>query len=234
MAMDGSRPERPRGRARYEPVAPLLACGVAVAFVQIVGDVIAAARYPGYRYAHQTVSELSAIGAPTRSLQVGVGFLYEALVLAFAAGVWRMASGRRKIRITAALLGVFALNAFVWGLFPMQQRGSAMAATDVAHIAGAIVQVATITLFMAFGSGAGGRRFRVFSTALIVAILGAGALAGTQAGRIAAGEPTPFIGLIERISFYGPSVWILALAITLLRQLRARLASAEAARPTVV
>ncbi len=68
-----------------------------------------------------------------------------------------------------------------------------------------------------------GRRFRLFSIGLIVAILGAGAMAGTQAGRIAAGAPTPYVGLIERVSFHGPGVWILALAIDLLRQERERL-----------
>ena len=180
------------------------------------------------------MSELSAIGAPTRPFQAGVGLVFEALVLAFAVGVWLMASGRRNLKISAVLLGMFALNALVWGLFPMQQRGSEMAATDVAHIVGAIVQVVTIVLFIAFGSGADGRWFRIFSIALIVAILGAGALAGTQAGRIAAGSPTPFIGLIERVSFYGPSIWILVLAIELLRQQRERLESTEDPSPNPV
>jgi hypothetical protein len=202
-----------------------------VAVVQIVGDVISAAAYPGYSYAHQTVSELSAIGAPTRPFQVGVGLVFEALVLAFAVGVWQMADGKRSLKVCAVLLGLFATNAFIWGLFPMQQRGNEMAATDVAHITGAIVQVVTIVLFIAFGSGADGRWFRIFSIVLIVAILAAGALAGTQAGRISAGEPTPFIGLIERVSFYGPSLWILVLAIELLRQQRERPAMTEAAAP---
>jgi len=133
-----------------------------------------------------------------------------------------MADAKRNLRISAILIGVFALNAFIWGLFPMQQRGSEMAFTDVAHIVGAIVQVVTIVLFIAFGSGADGRWFRIFSILLILAILGAGLLAGTQAGQIAAGGHTPFIGLIERVSFYGPSVWILVLAIELLRQQRER------------
>lgn len=205
-------PDRVPGR-----IAVLLGCGVAVAVVQIAGDVIAAARYPGYSYAHMTVSELSAIGAPTRSFQSGVGVLFGLLVVAFAGGVWWMADGQRRLRSVAVLLGVFAVNGVVWGLFPMQPRGSAMAATDVAHIVGAVVQVATIVLFIAIGSGAAGRPFRRTSIAFIVAILAAGGLAGTQAGRIAAGDPTPYIGLIERVSFYGPSLWILLLAIVLLR-----------------
>lgn len=225
--MDGSNTAQMHARSRNRLVSALLACGLLVAVVQIAGDVIAAALYPGYSYVNQTVSELSAIGAPTRPFQAGVGFLFEALVLAFAAGVWLMADGKRSLKICAVLLGVFAVNAMVWGLFPMQQRGTEMAATDIAHIVGAIVQVVTIVLFIAFGSGADGRWFRIFSIAMIVAIVGVGALAGTQAGQISAGAPTPFIGLIERVSFYGPSIWILVLTIELLRQQRERLAPAE-------
>ena len=220
-----SPPRMNRGRRRL--VMTLLACGVLVAAVQIIGDIVAAAKYPGYSYIDQSVSELSAIGAPTRPITAAVGLAFEALVLAFAVGVWLAAEGR-GVKIASVILGVFAVNAIVWGFFPMQQRGSQMAATDVAHIAGAIVQVLTIVLFIAFGSGADGRWFRVFSIVLIVAILGAGALAGTQAGKIAAGGPTQWLGLIERISFYGPSVWILVLALELLRQQRERLGAPPA------
>lgn len=216
--MNGSQPtpiERPHRRL----VTMLLACGVLVAVVQIVGDIIAAASYPGYSYFDQSVSELSAIGAPTRPITATVGFAYEALVLAFAIGVWLIAEGRR-LRATSVVLGLFAVNAVVWGFFPMQQRGSEVAATDIAHAIGALVQVLTMVLFIALGSNADGRWFRIFSLVLIAAILAAGAFAGTQAGQVAAGNRTPWLGLVERVSFYGPSVWILVFSLELLRQRR--------------
>jgi len=218
--MEGSGAKRPPAGAGDGRARVLLASGLGVAVVQIAGDVIAALRYPGYSYVNQTVSELSAIGAPTKAFEAKVGFVFVVLVLTFAVGVWRVADGRRRLRVAALLLGLFAVNGIIWGLFPMQQRGNEMAATDVAHIIGAIAQVLTILLFIAFGSGAGGRGFRRFSIGLALAILGAGSLAGTRSGQIAAGGPTPYIGLIERVSFYGPSLWILALAILLLRQQR--------------
>jgi hypothetical protein len=157
----------------------LLACGIAVAVVQIAGDVVAAACYAGYSYVNQSVSELSAIGAPTRSFLVVVGVLYDAFVVAFAVGVWKAAGRMRAMSITAVLLAVFALNGLVWAFFPMQQRGSNMAATDIGHIVGGAV--------------------------------------ATQASRISQGLPTPWHELIERVSFYGPSLWILTLASVLLR-----------------
>jgi hypothetical protein len=209
----------------------LLVCGVAVAVLQVSADVIAALSYHGYSYANQAVSELSAIGAPTRSFLTVVGFFYQALVLAFAVGVWKMADGKRSLRITAGLLGLFALNAFVWTFFPMQQRGSELATTDVGHIIGALAQVLTIVLFIAFGSGARGRSFRTFSLLMIAAILACGSVIATQSSRIAEGLATPGVGLFERVSFYGPSLWILTLAVVLLgarRQERALPRSATA------
>ena len=128
-------------------VTVLLACGVVVAVVQVVGDVVTAAWYPGYSYVDQSVSELSAIGAPTRPFLSGVGILYVLLVLAFALGVWFAAGNTRAMRVTALLLALFAFNGLVWAFFPMQPSGSEMAATDIAHIVGAIVQVLTIVLF---------------------------------------------------------------------------------------
>jgi Protein of unknown function (DUF998) len=190
-----------------------LICGIAVAVVQITGDMLAALLYPGYSYVNQTVSELSAIGAPTRSFLVFVGLFYHALVMAFAVGVWT--ADRRT-------LAVFVLNGLVWSFFPMQQRGSGIVATDIGHIVMAALQVVTMLLFIGFGSGADGRGFRIFSILMIAAILIGGGVTATQTARIAEGLPTPWIGLIERVSFYGPSLWMLALAVVLLRRRRDR------------
>lgn len=214
-----------KGFTREMLIKWLLRCGVFVPVVQIGGDIFAAMRYSGYSYVNQSVSELSAIGAPTRPITAAVGIAYEILVLAFAVGVWLVAE-KRGMRATAIILGVFALNAVIWGFFPMQQRGNQMTFTDYAHIGGAILQVLTIVLFMAVGSGVSGRWFRVFSILMIVAVLAAGGVAGSQAGQITTGGPTPFMGLIERISFYGPSIWTLVLAIQLMRQQRERSVSA--------
>jgi hypothetical protein len=67
-------------------------------------------------------------------------------------------------------------------------------------------------------SGAGGTGFRIYSIATIVATLVFGALPGTQAAAIAAGQPTPWWGLIERVGVYAPVLWVLVLAVVLLRQ----------------
>jgi hypothetical protein len=74
----------------------LLACGALSSVLYVVAiDVIAALRYSDYHdYADQMVSELMAVGAPTRMLLVWLFVPYNLLVLAFAAGVWAVDGSR--------------------------------------------------------------------------------------------------------------------------------------------
>jgi uncharacterized membrane protein AbrB (regulator of aidB expression) len=53
-----------------------------------------------------------------------------------------------------------------------------MAANDVGHITLTAVEVLSIVLVMAFGSGAYGKWFRVYSIATIVILIAAGILTG--------------------------------------------------------
>ncbi|GAB90366.1 hypothetical protein [Gordonia rhizosphera] len=78
------------------------------------------------------------------------------------------------------------------------------------------VQVVTIVAFIAAGSGADGPGFRAFSVVIAGAILAA----GSQASIIGEGGVTPWIGILERVSFYGASIWIVGLALVLLRTTR--------------
>jgi hypothetical protein len=102
----------------------LLSSGIAAAVLYVVMDAIGAWWFPGYSYTSQAISELSAVGAPSRPFMVSCGWLYDALLVAFGVGVWR--AGRRPaLRTTArALIGI-ALVGFVWTFFPMHVRGVA-------------------------------------------------------------------------------------------------------------
>jgi hypothetical protein len=102
----------------------LLGCGIVSSVWYVVTEVIGTLRYPGYSYADQWFSELTAQGAPTRPLMIALNEIpYNLLVLASAAGVWESAGRRRAGRITAAGLAGFALFGFVTGvIFPMPTR----------------------------------------------------------------------------------------------------------------
>lgn len=196
----------------------LLACGVLSSLLYIGTDMLAAATYRGYSYTAQQVSELSAIGAPTRPLWIAMTCVWTLLVIAFAVGVWLSAGPKRSLRVTAMLLVAFAAVGLLWALFaPMHLRGTVTLDTDVGHMIFAGVQVLVMVLFIVFGSGASGKGFRIYSIATILVLLVFGALPGTQASAIAAGRPTPGWGLVERVAVYAPMVWVFALSEVLLR-----------------
>src|ERR1700688_2105751 len=73
----------------------LLICGILSSLLYVAMNVLVAMQWEGYSPVSQTISELSAIGAPTRSLWVLPAAFYTVLVTAFGWGVWKSApSGR--------------------------------------------------------------------------------------------------------------------------------------------
>src|SRR5215213_8919952 len=206
----------------------LVGCGIVSSVLYFVGDGLGTLRYPGYSYADQEFSELTAQGSPVRPLMVGLnGILYTVLVTAFGVGVWTSAGSKRAGRITAAMLIGYALTGMVTGvLFPMKTR-EALAAGEgtlrnAMHPPGTIVMSLFIVLAMAFGSTLLGRRFRYYTHATIVTLVVFGILASLQAGRMVADQPTPWMGIEERINIYATMLWVAVLAIALLRAQEAR------------
>jgi hypothetical membrane protein len=194
----------------------LLICGLLSSALYIGIDQLAAIRHAGYHdFASQTISELGARGAPTRQLVNPLFIVYDLLTIAFGVGVWLSARGNRPLRVAAAALtavGVIGLPG-PW-LFPMNLRG---VGGDLAHIVGTGVMVLFIVTGVGFGAFALGRRFRVYSIATLVATLVFGALTSVQAKGLATGDPTPWIGISERLCIGAFLVWVGVLAISLLR-----------------
>jgi hypothetical protein len=80
-----------------------------------------------------------------------------------------------------------------------------------------MVTVLLMLLAIGFGAAAFGKRFRLYSIATIALLVVFGALTGLQAPRIAANLPTPLVGIWERINIGVFLLWVMALAIALLR-----------------
>jgi hypothetical protein len=208
----------------------LLICGILSSAVYVAANVVAALSWRGYSSASQTVSELSAIGAPSRSVWVPLGIAYDLLLIGFGVGVWRYAGRERGLRVTATLLVIIGAVGTLWP--PMHLRGTATTLTDTVHIIFAGVVAALTLVAIGFGATSFGPRFRLYSIATLVAMVVFGVLAGVQGPRIAANLPTPWVGIAERVNIGGYLLWVVVLAVALLRR-ESRAGVAVSSRPRV-
>jgi len=198
----------------------LLVCGILSSLLYAATDLIGGLLYPGYSFTAQTISELGAIGAPSKPIVDRLFMIYPVLALAFSAAVFREAAGgNRALRITGALLAAYTLvGAVGFTSAPMHRRGAGSLATDLPHIIVAALVVVLMLLALGVGALSLGRRFRWYSFATLLTVVVSGTLTAPYVTRIAAGQPTPGVGIIERITVYSMVVWLAVLAAALLRR----------------
>jgi hypothetical protein len=199
----------------------LLVCGVLSSLLYVGMNVFVPMQWEGYSSASQTISELSAIGAPTRPLWVSLAIVYTLLVAAFGMGVWQSAGRNRHLHIAGGSLVTYGVIGIGWPLAPMHLRevlatGGATL-SDTMHIVFAMVSVLLMLLAIGFGAAAFGKTFRRYSIATIVILIVFGALTVPGASNIQANLPTPWLGVWERINIGVFLLWVVVLAITLLR-----------------
>jgi hypothetical protein len=200
----------------------LLICGIISSLFYVAINIFVPLRFPGYSSVSQTVSELSAVGAPTRPLWVPLGIVYALLGAAFGWGVWKSAVGNRPLRIAGGSIFINGVISLFWP--PMHQREVLAAGggtlTDTLHIIFSMVTVLLFVLSIGFGAAAFGKRFRLYSIATMVTLAAFGVLTGLNAPRLEANLPTPLMGVWERINIGVYLLWVVVLAVILLRRKR--------------
>ena len=198
----------------------LLVCGILSSLWYVAINIIVPMHYAGYSVITQTVSELSAINAPTRIFWVLLVIWYPILFASFGWGVLASAGKSRALRITGSLIILYAILNFYWP--PMHQRAVIAAdratLTDSLHIAWAMVTLLFMMLIMGFGAAALGKKFRLFTTTTFLVFLVFGILIGTEAPDIQASLPTPHIGIWERINIAAFMFWVVVFAFPVLRK----------------
>lgn len=198
----------------------LLVCGILAMLWYLVINILVPMQYPGYDIASQTVSELSAINAPTRQFWSVLCLFYTLLFIAFGLGIWLSANGNRKLRFVAAVVLFDAVFGFFWP--PMHQREILAAGggtlTDTLHLVWTFVHLVLMLLMIGFGASVLGKGFRIFSVAIVLVFIVFGILTSKESIGLEANLPTPHIGIWERINMGAYMLWVIVFAIELMRR----------------
>ena len=175
-------------------------------------------KFPKY-WVTQTVSELSAVDAPTRPSWFVLGIVYTLLIAAFGWGVFKSADEKRSLRIAGILLMINGVMGLTWT--PMHQREVLAAGggtfTDTWHLVMASITVLLMFLSIGFGAAAFAKGFRFYSIVTIIVFIVFGVLTFLEAPNVDKDLPTPFIGLWERINIAAFMVWMLVFSSILIR-----------------
>ena len=142
----------------------LLICGVFASLLYAAMNIVFAMQYRGYSSASQTVSELSAIDAPSRRLWVLLAMVYSVAGIAFGLGLWQPGTLNKRLRAVGTLIVVNAIIGLFWP--PMHQREVLAAGggtiTDSLRIIFSVVAVLLMTFAMGFSAAAFRNWFRTF------------------------------------------------------------------------
>ena len=205
---------------RSSTTSNLLVCGVFASLLYVAMNITCAMQYPGYSSASQTVSELSAIDAPTRPLWVILAIVYSVASIGFGLGLWQSGALNRKLQVAGTLVVINSIIGLFWP--PMHQREVLAAGggtrTDSLHIIFSVVAVALMTCAMGFSAAAFRNWFRTFAVAMLGIVILFGLLTAMDAPQMEANLPTPWIGVWERISIGAYLLWAAVLALIVLVQ----------------
>lgn len=198
------------------PVRPLLACGLAAPVLFLVTDLLAIARAAAYSPMRQSISELTAVGAPTRPLVTALRVTGDGLMAALGTGVTAAAGDSRALAATGGLVATqAALDAFATAALPRDYASPTWAPRNTANT---VVMAAGVGCFVAaMGTGAVAIRgpFRALSAGIPLSY---GLLTVLSLLLRPRGEPQSSTGAQERTMAYTCELWAAALAIVLLRR----------------
>ena len=188
----------------------LLRCGIWSSLYYVAINIIVPQFYEGYSLMTYTISELSAIGAPTRMLWILMIWIYPVLFGVFGWGLLKAGKDSRMLRVTGRLVIAYSIFNIYWP--PMHMRGENPGLTDTLHIAWAVITVTMMFVIMGCGAAASGHRFRVITMISILLLAFFGYLTALEAPNIAINGPTPTIGLWERLNIGIFMLWVIIFA----------------------
>lgn len=160
-------------------------------------------------------------------LWVWLANFYSIATTLFAFGVIQSSKDNKKLRICGIFLLMYGIVSFLWPFAPMHQREVLAAGgatlSDTLHLSLAMISVILMTLAIAFGAAAMGKQFRVYSILTLLTLLIFGLLTSMDASKVASNLPTPLAGVWERINIGIFLLWVVVLAVMLLKKEKVQL-----------
>lgn len=201
-------------------VRGLLYCGILSSLWYTFMNLFVPFYYPGYSSFSYTVSELSAVGAPTRILWVLLGTMYPLLYAAFGWGVLNVPGSRRHLKMLGILILAYSIFNLYWP--PMHMReviaAGGKSLSDTLHIAWTMVTVLLFIATMGFGAAALGKTFRIYTIVSILLLMTCGILTSLDTANLEANLPTPWMGMWERINQYIYFLWVVVLSLQIIKR----------------
>jgi hypothetical protein len=197
-------------------IAPWLTCGLIGPALTVATDLLACSRWRAYRPITQSISVLSAVGAPTRGLVTGLGLVRDSSLALLALGVNRSAPAGGALRKTGRLvLATSAADAAATAFLPRDYGQPTWGRRNAANTLVMAAAVACSIGAMGTGAAALPGGFRVFSATIPMSYAGLTLLAlACATGRDPSTAPT---GAQERTMAYSYQLWLAGLALVLLR-----------------
>jgi hypothetical protein len=184
----------------------VLVAALAAALLFISVDLVALRQWKGYDYVHQSMTQLAAIGAPTRSWTLALSIGHDVALFAVGLALLFLSGRNVALRITAGLVMISAIAWVVGELFP-GRVGETPEHLSPAVFLGATAVVASV-LAIVFGAAALTGWFRVVSIGLLAAFALLTVLGFMQ--------PSPRIGLQERVMAYSIIAWTVLLGVAVM------------------
>lgn len=196
-----------------------LACGIIASLLYVAINIIVPLQWADYSSVNQTVSELSAIDAPTRTLWLVLSMPYSFLMIAFAWGVWKSAAGNRLLRMSGGLLIAYGALGLIWPFAPMHLREALVVGagnfSDTMHLTLAAITELIYLMALGLTALALGKGFRLYSAITFIVLFFFGTLTFLASPNLAKNMPTPFMGIWERINIGVFLLWVGVLAVVL-------------------
>jgi hypothetical protein len=191
----------------------LLRCGWLSSLYYVLINLIVPLFFEGYDWTAQTVSELSAINAPTRTLWVILAIVYVMLFGLFGLGVLYISADNPRLSRAAKLMLLYAVVNIYWP--PMHLRGQLPGVTDTLHIVWAVVTILLMLLIMGYGAAGMRKSFRIYTVLTIAVFIVFGILIAREAPAIPENLPTPYLGIWERANIAAFMIWVGVFSIAL-------------------